>query len=184
MSAQLENLQQKRKVRYAIPTYKKIYSAYVYDQPKYNKIFKKIQQLALKYDEEIFKRTERYRVLRLCYVRENGKLQLQGDEKHIFRYKTLDNILCKIAEVLLQKYNLLPQKDVLSYLYSRTKLALYIREDYCQAELLTTFRQPLRLRIHANIMLLRYLRLDLEIEDAVTLTNRCIKHFEEKRYKK
>lgn len=178
MGAQTVHLNKKKRVRQKIPTFKKIYSAYVYDQPKYNKIFKKVQQLALKYDEEIFKRTERYRVLRLCYVREDGKLQPQGDEKHIFRYNTLDNILCALAEVLLQKYELLPEKDVLSYLYLRTGLVLYIREDYQQAELMQPVPKSLRERIHAHIMLLRLLRLGLEIEDAVKLTKRCIKFFE------
>lgn len=127
MGALIEHLQKKKRIRYKIPTYKKVYSTYVYDQKKYSEIFLKIQRLALKYGEHIFTQAERYKVLKQCYVRQNGELQPLGDEKHIFRYKVLHKVLSEIANVLFEKYELLPEYDVCSYLYKRTGIAFFCR---------------------------------------------------------
>lgn len=181
MSAQIEHLQKKKRFKYPIPTYKRVYSAYVYDQPRYNKIFKKVQELALKYGKEIYERTERYRVLNLCYLRINGKLQSLGDEKHIFRYKVLHKVLNRIAEILLKKYKLSSEYDVCCYLYQRTNIALFVSDEhYPQAEIMDTYNKPLYERLYIHIKLLRLLKLGVEIEDAAELTKKFIKNIEER----
>lgn len=154
-----------KRIRYAIPTYKKVYSVYQYDRSKYSKIFKKLQALALKYDSNIFYRTNPYRVLDLCYkLDKKGKLQRLGDERHIFRYCVLQNILKEIADYLLITYEL-PSEDVLTYLFRRTHIILFTDEN--QAELLETIRTPINIRLKVHITLLKCLRAGMEIEDAV-----------------
>ena len=74
MSLLVKSPQKKKRVRYSVPTYKKVYSVYQYDRLKYSAIFKRIQQLALKYSPEIFKKAAAYKVLDLCYIKdETGK---------------------------------------------------------------------------------------------------------------
>ena len=163
----------KKRIRYKIPCYKKVYSVYQYNQSKYFKIYKKIQELALKYDNQIFYKTEPYKVLNLCYTRnKKGCKNHLGDEKHIFRYKIFENILKEIANYLILTYKLLPRKDVLLYLFKRTHIALYNENGDMQAELMDYWRMSFFTRIKANLMLLRQLKKGLEIEDAVRITRK------------
>ena len=158
----------RKRIRYKIPCYKKAYSVYQYNQTKYYKIYKRIQKLALTYSEDIFHNTNPYRVLQVCYVRDKaGNKKKLGDEKHIFRTKTLQKLLTEIADYLLIAYELQDSTDVLKYLYRRTNLILYTEDGNNQAELLETINKPLKIRLQAHITLLRQLHKGLEIEDAV-----------------
>jgi hypothetical protein len=158
----------KKRIRYKIPTYKKVYSVYQYHRNKYSSIFKKIQALALKYNENIFYKTNPYRVLDLCYKRDNqGKLQHLGDEKQIFRYKALESVLNEIADYILIAYEIMPCPDVLRYLFNRTHLIIY--KDENQAELLETIGKPIGIRLKTHITLLKCLHTGMEIENAIKI---------------
>lgn len=164
------------RARFNIPAYKKVYTVYQYKRNLYSKIFKRIQALAYKYDHKIFHRTSAYRVLDLCYKLDSkGKKQHLGDEKHIFRYNALENILNMIADCLLEKYQLLPREDVLLYLFKRTHIIFYKDLDENQAELFETIRKPIGIRLKANIMLLKCLNSGMEIEDAVVIALDSVK---------
>ena len=167
----------KKRIRYKIPTYKKVYSVYQYHRNKYSNIFKKIQALALKYNENIFYKTNPYRVLYLCYKRNNqGKLQHLGDEKQIFRYKALESVLKEIADYILIAYEIMPCPDVLRYLFNRTHLIIY--KDENQAELLETIGKPIRIRLKTHIALLKCLHTGMEIEKAVQIARgKCNVYF-------
>ena len=160
-----------KKEKKEVPSYKKVYSVYQYDRLKYAAIYKKIQKAALKYDHSIFTRTSPYRVLRLCYVKDEfNKFAHLGDEKHIFRYKALQNILKEIADYLIIAYEILPNEDVLQYLFKRTHILLYYQENYSQAELFETISSSIYTRIKVHITLLKCLQKGMEIEEAVNFT--------------
>ena len=159
----------RQRVRYSIPNYKKVYSVFQYDVPEYKKIFKKIHNLAMKYDENIFRRTSAYNVLERCYIRdEQGNKNHLGDEKHIFRYKVLQAICKEIADYILIAYEILP--ETLEYMYNRTHLYLAYSKEYSQAEILETFDLPIKTRLQMHIALLRELQTGAEIETAVQKT--------------
>ena len=156
----------RQRIRYSIPTYKKVYSIYQYDVPKYKKIFRNIQNLAIKYDANIFKRTSAYRVLEQCYLRdEQGNKNNLGDARHIFRYRTLQAILKEIADYILIAYEIIP--EALEYMYKRTHLYLAYNNEYSQAELVETCYFPIDKRIKIHIALLRRLYAGMEIETAI-----------------
>ena len=163
----------KKRIRNKVPVYKKVYSVYKYDRLKYTKIFKNIQKVSLRYSSDIFKNTNPYKVLRLCYLRDkNGKLQSLGDQKHIFRYKVLNNVLKEISEYLFNVYKLLPQKDVLLYLFKRTHLVVYNGMEESQSEFLETHYKSPDLRLKVHISLLRNLKKGYEIEQAVYIARK------------
>lgn len=159
----------RQRVRYSIPNYKKVYSVYQYDVPEYKKIFKKIHNLAMKYDADIFNRTSAYMVLERCYLRdEQGNKNHLGDARHIFRYKVLQAICKEIADYILIAYEIIP--ETLEYLYNRTHLYLAYTPEYSQAELIETCNLPVHQRLKIHIALLRELQTGAEIETAVQKT--------------
>lgn len=173
----------KKRVRYQIPTYKKVYSVYQFDLIKYHRIFKKVQQLALKYDVNIFYRTSPYKVLNLCYIRnKKNELQYLGDEEHIFRYKALENVLKEIGQYLIIAYEIMPAPDVLKYLFQKTGIIVYNShsETEIQAELFNTMHAPIKIKLAVNIALLRALKNGLEIEEA---TKQALKRLEKLKQK-
>ncbi len=171
MAVNLVLPEKKKRIRHTIPTYKKIYTVYQYDRVKFVRIFKKIQALAYKYGRHIFDNTNPYKVLQLCYLRdENGNLQHIGDEKHIYRYRTLQNVLKEIADYLFIAYELENNSNVLKYLFKRTHIIVFTQENEQQAELFEAYRMPLKARLKIHITLLRYLQKGYEIEEAVRLT--------------
>lgn len=165
----------KKRIRSPIPSYKKVYSTYQYDRNKFAQIYKRIQKLALIYDYNIFYRTNPYRVLDLCYqLDQTGNRQSLGDEKHIFRYRALQNVLKEIGDYLVTVYEF-RSPDVLKYLFNKTHLIIYKSGEYNQAELLETISLPIKVRLKTHIALLRYLKNGYEIEDAVELTRKTQK---------
>lgn len=165
-------INQKKRIRYAIPKYKKVYAVYQYDRKQFARIYKKLRALAITLnDASIYERVNPYRVLSLCYIRdERGNLCHTGDEKHIYRYKALSSIQIALGQYLTKYLGLAPNS--FHYLYKRTGLRIYIDEDdETQAELLKASQCPLRLRIEIHIKLLKWLRAGLELEDVTTLIN-------------
>lgn len=162
-------LSQKR-IRFSVPSYKKVYSVYQYNRHKYSDIYKKIQALSFKYDNNIFNRVNPYRVLQLCYIKNaENKPKHLGDEKHIFRYKALDSVLKEIGDYLVIAYEL-ENSDVLKYLFRKTHLILYTSKEFNQAELFETCSKPIGIRLKTHITLLRYIQKGYEIEEAIKLT--------------
>ena len=157
----------KMRIHYVIPTYKKVYSLYVFDWFKYAKIFKRVQQLAFKYGKHIWDNTSPYRVLNLCYIRDElGELQALGDEKHIFRYKDLHKLYVEIAECILRTYKIQASNDVLNYLYKRTGIKLYYDKISC-AEIAGTEYLSIKERFKIHSELLRRLYKGVELEEAI-----------------
>lgn len=159
----------KNRIRPLVPSYKKVYATYQFDWEKYAMIYKKLQGLACRFnDKEIYNRVNPYRVLDLCYVLdENGKKQPLGDERHIFRYKTLEKVRKLIANELLERYNISTDVSVLKYLYKRTGIVLEVQRGQEGAEIARLWDKPIRERLSINLKLLRGLRKGLEIEQAV-----------------
>lgn len=157
----------KKRIRTPIPKYKKVYTVYQYDRRKYSRIFRKIYDLAIKYDLEIFNRTSAYRVLDLCYYKDKqGNRKHLGDSKHIYRYRILQEILKEIADYILIAYEIEP--ETLKYLYHKTHLFVAYNEEYSQAELIETCFLPIKDRIKIHIALLRKLYKGAEIEKSIT----------------
>jgi hypothetical protein len=157
------------RVHYVIPSYKRVYSVYQFDWEKYASIYKKIQTLSFKYGKHIFDKTNPYKVLERCYIEENGEKVELGDQKHIFRLKTLQNLYTLIAIELKEHYNLLMSDDVLNYLFKRTKIRFYPFEN--QAELLSPEKQTIKTRLLIHIQLLRLLRKGLDLEEITEIIN-------------
>lgn len=180
----------KKRVHYAIPTYKKVYSVYQYDRVKYAEIWKKIRALALKFNRpEIFFNVSPYRVLEHCYIKKNDKKKHLGDEHHIFRYKALHKICDEIAIEVLNGQNLLPFDGII---LKKDGLNLYLniyQEKYewfdnktkryktfqgekmtaVQAEIEGTETLPIKVRLKIHIKLLRLLRQGFKVKRAVRI---------------
>lgn len=157
----------KKRIRYKIPSYRKVYSLYVYNRSKYSRIYKRLQKLALLYDSNIFYRVNPYSVLRQCYVYKEGHLQHLGDEPHIFRYKALSKVLSAVAKELIRAYDLYLCPDVLAYIYKRTGIMLYVEGEDTEAEYMPVYRDTIDIRLRANVELLRQLKKGVEVEDAI-----------------
>lgn len=156
-----------------IPPYKAIYSLYKYDKQKYRGIFIRLRELAYKYNEGIFYRVNPYKVLDLCYLKEDGKrtrIEIK-EEKHIYRYKALNKILTEIALTLTGRYRLLTSPEVLKYLYRRTGIVFHLEE--MQAEMYLR-EDAIGYRLKYHIELLRQLRKRKSIEKAIQVTDAII----------
>ena len=113
------------------------------------------------------------KILERCWVLdENNQKKAIGDEKHIYRYSVYEAILEKIADYIIVNYEISTKAEVLYYLYKRTGLAVYINEEYKQAEIIKTMFRPLKERLKIHISLLRGLKKGLEIEQAVEISFR------------
>ena len=159
------------RAHYSIPSYKKIYSVYQYDSYKYNEIWRKIQVLACTYDKQIYYNTNPYRVLELCYIRDNeGKRIHLKDEQHTYRYKALHRINALIAEALINVRNIPNTKEALYKLYKETGIIYYQDDFEPTADLEVLVLEPLRTRLTVASRLLRLLYVeDLSINQAVKI---------------
>lgn len=137
------------KRKYIAPDYIKFYTVYQYDRIKFKKLLRKeIARLKPKSDEE-FKEIQN-RILIECYIRdENGKRKRDTDEKHIFRYRSLENIL----NYLYNKLGPRADENVCSCFFDAKEIILYPDEE--QAEIKGTERLPVFERIKIHIRLLR-----------------------------
>lgn len=131
-------------------SYKKAYFTEAYDRAKYMEIFAKLRDLAIKYKKpSIVNNISPYQVMKHCYIREGGIIKSMGDEKHIFRYKTLQKLHSKIYEFMplfLDQENAHQIGNIICY------------PDEKQAELEGTWKLPIKQRIKLHIQLLRQLR--------------------------
>lgn len=131
-------------------SYKKAYFTDAYDRAKYMEIFKKLKDLAIKYkNPNIVNRVSPYQVLKHCYIREGGIIKSMGDEKHVFRHKTLQKLYSKIYEhmpLFLDQDNAQLVGNIVCY------------PDQKQAEIQNTWKLPIKQRIKLHIELLRQLR--------------------------
>ncbi len=159
------------RAHYTLPAFKKIYSVYQYDITKYNSIWKKVRDLAFKYGHDIYYRTNPYRVLKLCYVRdEEGNLVHLSDEKHIYRYKALHRICALVAQTLTKKYGLDMDDRTIRYLKLKTGIVYFPDEVEPTAEHEEAMKMCLRDRVKVAIRLYRLLNMDeIEIEKASAL---------------
>lgn len=133
----------KKRIRYKIPTYIKFYSIYQYDRLLFRELMNK--WLASKEGKNRTLKSLREtqnRILDVCYVRdEEGKPLRDCDEKHIYRYATLQKICEKI-------YNLGHNK-------AGNYSCLVFFDDEQQAQIKGTDRLPVSQRVKIHIKLLR-----------------------------
>ena len=129
--------------KYTAPDYIKFYSVYQYDRIKFKKLLRKeVAKLKPKSNEE-FKEIQN-RILIKCYIRdENGERKRDTDEKHIFRYKSLQAIFSTLYS-LSQRVGKHP--DLLYF------------DDEMQAEIKNTWYLPVSERVKIHIRLLRELK--------------------------
>ena len=173
------------RAHYNIPSYKKIYSVYQYDQEKFNKIWGRIQKLSFKYGRHIYDNTNPYRVLKLCYVRdEQGGLVHLKDEKHIYRYKALHRINELIANTLREKHNIQTTREALTDLYKETGIIYYNDDIEPTADLETLTLKPLYIRLKVAIRLLRLLNCDdISIKEAVAYASNITRNIPREKIK-
>ena len=160
--------EKKKRIRYLIPTYKKVYSIFQYDQQKYMDIWKRIRELAIKLNKpSIFFDVSPQKVLRLCYIRENGHRKHLGDSKHIYRLKSLYKIQAHLFNYSRIPLNLNAANELK---WERSGvLFFYDHYDGGYAEIIGTDTLPIKERVILHIRLLRYLRQGKELRKAVRL---------------
>lgn len=173
------------RAHYNIPSYKKIYTVYQYDQEKFNKIWGRIQELSFKYGRHIYDNTNPYRVLKLCYVRDDlGGLVHLKDEKHIYRYKALHRINELIANTLREKHNIQTTREALIDLYKETGIIYYNDDIEPSADLEALTLKPLYIRLKVAIRLLRLLNCDdMSIKEAVAYASNITRNIPREKIK-
>lgn len=161
-----------KRVRYLIPTYKKVYSAYKYDRKKYMEIWGKLRNLAIKYNNPcIFFRVCAYSVLKHCYLKKNGALQSLGDIKHIFRYSTLQDVFKMLADEI---FNYQMTLNLGEWRIIKNGIVVYLDSDGNQAEIDGTQNMPIGERLKIHIRLLRLLRQGVKLKKAVKIAKKAI----------
>lgn len=157
----IDSTKQKKRKRYRVPTFVNFYTLYQYDRDKYRLLIREW----LKTDEgknrtyETLK-SKHNQILEMCYIRdENGNKQKDCDIKHIYRYHTLHKIYNEIYNCVKYEF----------FRNGKIKLieGLMYSVDEEQAELLNTWRLPLKTRIKLHIRLLRLLRNKIPVQEAV-----------------
>lgn len=152
-----QKLQVPQRVRYDIPTYEKFYSIWQYDRLK----FRQLMNQWLNTDEGENRTLESLRekqkeVLDQCYILdEDGNKKRDCDEKHIFRYGTLE----KIHEAI---YNEIMFKRMEGHIYVGEEIV--INDEECQAEIKDSWQLSIKDRIKVHIKLLRRLRENNTVE--------------------
>lgn len=171
------------------PDYVKVYSVYAYDKIKAHKFWKrKKEEAKKKKDPDIFWTIAPYDVVQKYAIRNaDGTRRHTGDEKNIYRLKTLHSIYNQIGEILANgvvvNVNESPQVDIdgikLSYDYYESAAYEYRTKRngwrsfngeemlYISAELDGTQHLPIYERLKIHIMLLKLLRQGMKIDKAV-----------------
>jgi hypothetical protein len=159
-------------------SYKKAYFTDAYDREKYMAIFAAYKKLCERYKRpDIMARLNPYREVRKCFVYEGDVVKSMGDQKHIYRIKTLHKIQRKIYETIGDWVGDKPNKylkkeyPTLDFWVERYKSGKYEYKGkkyngksflYYGAEIKNTWNLPLKLRVQKHIELLRKLRADQE----------------------
>ena len=181
------NPKPKKRVRFSETVWVKFYSVYAFNESKFHDIcdaFEKHKWLKLyKYPElrihELTNCTSKDKVLflNLSYaLDEEGQKQHLGDEKHIYRYKTLNKIKELIANYIDYHYTEeLPQSEYFTlyiekytddyYTYRGTQ---YKGENFviAEVEINNTWQLSIKQRLLIHIKALRLLRQGHSIEEA------------------
>lgn len=176
-----EAVEDNKRVRYEMPTYIKFYSLYQYDRIKFTKLLK----IWLETDEGKNRTIETLQakqneILELCYKRdESGKLLKDSDEKHIYRVSVLNYIKKDKYDkrpfgIYTQLYNYVNKNAIENReRYEQDGLAVYPKEE--EAEILNTWKLPLRDRVIIHIRLLRLLRKGFSIKEGLCQLNGLLK---------
>jgi hypothetical protein len=173
---------------YPFPDYIKVYSIYAYDHDKYIEEYAKLRKKAIKHkDLSIFYGISPYEVIKKClYFYDDGSKQFLNDEKHIYRFKTLQKIYETICKIILKKEKLsLFDNARLEYCGVRIDYDVYLDEiyeyktaregikkfkgqrfDVLTAELIGSENLSIYQKLKIHISLLRYLRQE-NLETAV-----------------
>lgn len=157
----------RKRVRYKIPTYKKVYSVYQYDREKYSAIWNKLHRLALRLNNaKIFFGVNPYSVLRHCYIKEDGRFVHLGDEPHIFRIKSLHDIQSEIYNYSSKPLCRMSNSEELSWQQCGI-LFFYDCQNGGIAEIAGSQSDNLKTRLKKHIKLLRNLRKGYGLQKAV-----------------
>ena len=162
----------KKKIRYAVPHYKKVYSVFQYNQLQYMRIWGKIREYALLLNRsDLFFKVSSYSVLNACYIKENGQKKHLGDSKHIFRLKALYSIQSEIF-----KYGRCPVDNISKVRtlewHQNGVYFYYDWQDVGIAEVSDTWQLSISERIKIHIELLRQLRQGKTIGKALDYVRR------------
>lgn len=102
-------------------------------------------------------------------------LDYSANQRHIFRYKTLQCIYCEVAFLVLHGQRRLPVGDVRLY---KDGLVVHFETDYgvysfdYQAEIDGTQTMPVGERLRIHVKLLRLLRQGYKVKKAVKIVKR------------
>lgn len=157
-----------KRTHFLFPTYKKIYTVCQLDWKKYAAMFKKLRKrayclyygkshkAALRYWQNI----AAYEIAQKCYIYDKyGILRYLGDEKHIYRMNSLQEIYSRIynycEKEALQKFGVSKQHGLICFI-----------EDQ-QAELEGTWKLPIKQRLKVHIQILRNLQKGLSLEESI-----------------
>lgn len=105
-------------------------------------------------------------------------LDYSANQRHIFRYKTLQCIYCEVAFLVLHGQRRLPVGDVRLY---KDGLVVHFETDYgvysfdYQAEIDGTQTMPVGERLRIHVKLLRLLRQGYKVKKAVRLCHKPLK---------
>lgn len=105
-------------------------------------------------------------------------LEYSANQRHIFRYKTLQCVYCEIAFLVLNGQRRLPVGDMRLY---RDGLVVHFETEYgiysfdYQAEIDETQNMPVGQRLRMHIKLLRLLRQGYKAKKAVKLCKKPLK---------
>ena len=177
-----ETVEDNKRVRYEVPKCLKFYTLYQYDRDKFNKLLKiwldtddgqnrTIETLKAKQDE----------ILELCYKRDRyGRPLKDSDEKHIFRYSVLnylkkDKYDKRPYGIYTQLYNYVSKNAIdIRERYEQDGLVVYPNEQ--EAEIVNTWKLPIKDRVIIHIRLLRLLRKGLSIKEGLWQLNGLLKN--------
>lgn len=168
------NTKNKKRVRYTVPLYRKVYSAYQYNQQKYMQIYRKLHELAIRLENpKIFWNVNPYRILDLCYIKNGTKRISLNDEKHIFRLRTLQEIYKLIADEVTNHQLKL---DFGEWKLIKSGVVVFFDSEFGnQAIISGSELLSISKRVKMHITLLRQLRQGTKLKKAVKIAKRKAK---------
>ena len=152
----------KKRIRYDVPNYLNFYSLYQYDRDKFRLLLREwlktdegknrtFETLQAKQDE----------ILEQCFIRdENGNKLKDSDEKHIYRYKTLHDIMNEIYKIVHWEF------ICSGSVFSVDELHINYEDETVEIKG-TEWGMPIKDRVIIHIRLLRLLRSGLSIKEGL-----------------